>query len=104
MLIIKELSEMIEDEIHNAKCYAKRALELKVEDKELAEKFYELSLEKMKHMQLLHTQVTRIITTYQKEKGDPPPAMMAVYEYLHKRQIEKAQEVKNYQALYKENI
>lgn len=104
MKIIKDLSEMIEDEIECAECYIKKAIDLKNEDKELAEKLYELSVEKMKHMQLLHTQVVRIITTYQKEKGDPPPAMQAVYDYLHKRHIDKAQTVKSYQALYKEMV
>ena len=102
MKIIKKISEMIESELNSAECYAKKALKFKTEDKELADKLYELSLEKMKHMQILHGQVTRIITAYQKEKGDPPVAMQAVYDYLHERYIEKAREIKNYQALYKE--
>ena len=42
------------------------------------------------------------ISQYRKEKGEPPAAMMAVYEYLHKQQIGKAAEAKAMQSLYQE--
>ena len=104
MKIIKKLSEMIEDEIDGAKHYAKKALEYKAENRELADTLFNLSTEEMRHMQVLHGQVTRIIEAYRKEHGEPPPAMQAVYDYLHEKHIENAEEVKRYQALYKENF
>lgn len=103
MKIIKKLSEMIEDEIDGAKCYAKKALEYRSEDRELADTLYNLSTEEMRHLQILHAQVTRIIDRYRKEHGEPPPAMQAVYDYLHEKHIGEAETVKRYQALYKEN-
>jgi hypothetical protein len=42
---------------------------------EVANTLYMLSLEEMKHMALLHDQVTKVIAEYKKAKGDPPVSM-----------------------------
>ena len=54
-------------------------------------------------MNLLHNEVTVIIKKWRETHGDPPADMLAVYEYLHNEQIEKALEVKTLQAMYKES-
>ena len=69
---------------------------------DLAQTLYDLSQEEMGHMARLHTAVTNIIEQYRKTKGEPPADMLAVYNYLHKKQIEKAAEVKNLQGMFKE--
>ena len=102
MKIIEKLSEKISEEIHDAKSYAKMALENREEYPDLAQTLYDLSMEEMGHMSRLHTAVAGIIEQYRKKKGEPPAAMLAVYDYLHKQQIEKAAEAKAMQSLYKE--
>jgi hypothetical protein len=47
-----------------------------------------------------HDAVVTLIENYRKEKGDPPESMMAVYSYLHERQITKAAMVKNLQDMF----
>lgn len=102
MKLIEQLSEKISEEINDAKCYAQMALENREAHPALSDLLYTLSTEEMGHMARLHTAVADIIEQYRKEKGEPPAAMMAVYNYLHKKQIEQAAEVKNLQAMYRE--
>lgn len=102
MKIIKELSSYIDDEIKGAGTYIKCALEYKEERPDLARIFYNLSMQEMEHVNELHKQVVEIIQKYRKEQGEPPAPMMAVYEYIHEKQIENATEVKAMQAMYKE--
>lgn len=102
MKLIKKLSERIEDEIHDAKHYAKWAIEMKEEHRNLADTLYSLSLDESKHADALHVEVVELINDYKKEHGEPPEAMQAVYDYLHERQIEKAEEAKRYQTMYRE--
>lgn len=101
MKIIKELSEMIEEELEGAEDYAKGAVKHKEDNPSLARVFHEISLEEMHHVEMLHGEVVALIEKHRREHGDPPEAMLAVYNYLHEKHIEKANKVKMYQAQYK---
>ena len=101
MKIIKELEEMIEDEIHDIKKYAKMAAELKAEHPGLAQVLYNISTQEDTHQAMLHAEVVKIIEGYRKTHGEPPAAMMAVYEYVHKKHIERLEEARRYQDMYK---
>lgn len=101
MTEIKLLMEHIGDELEDACTYAKLALEYKTTDTEMAKLFYSLSNEEMNHMNLLHNSVISHIESYKREKGEPPADMMAVYEYVHGRDIEKAEKIAALQAMFK---
>lgn len=101
MKIIKKLSDMIEDELEGAENYIKCALKYKETYPELAKMFAQLSEEEMGHMEKLHKAVVVQIENYREEKGEPPEAMMAVYEYLHNKHIDRATEIKVGQGMFR---
>lgn len=102
MKIIEILSEKMDEEICDAKAYVEMALDYREEYPELSRTLFNLSVQEMEHMNLLHNEVTSIIKRYRETDGDPPADMMAVYEYLHKKQIDKSAEVKMMQSMYRE--
>ena len=93
---------MIEDEIKDSEKYARKALEMKDTDRKLADVFFQLSTEEYKHMNMLHGEVVRIIEEYRRTSGDPPPAMMTLYEILHEKHISDAAAVKVMQNMFLE--
>lgn len=97
------LSEMIEDTIENAEDYIESAIEIKDEFPDVAKTLASISENEMTNMSSLHSIVTKTISDYRKEHGEPPAPMMAVYDYLHKRHIDNAARVKAMQQMYKEN-
>ena len=103
MKLIKLLSEKIEEEINDAKSYVEMAIKHKEDYPELSRTLYNISMQEMEHKNMLHNEVTEIIRKWRETNGEPPADMLAVYEYLHNRQIEKALEVKTLQAMYKES-
>ena len=101
MKLIKELTERIEEEIDGAEEYAKEAIKLKLEHPSLAKTLYDISNQEMSHIDMLHAEVVKLIEEHRRMHGEPPAPMMAVYEYLHERHIEKVNTVKLLQAEYR---
>lgn len=101
MKIIEILSEHIENELEDACTYARLALEYKDTEPEAANLFYKLSGEEMEHMEALHKRVVACIEKYKQSKGEPPAGMLALYEFLHKREIERAEKIVALQNLYR---
>ena len=102
MLIIKKLSKMIEEELNDSEKYARCALNHKDDRPMLAETFYSLSLEELKHMQQLHNQVVKIIEEVNRSGVDIPEGMQEIYDYLHEQHMEHEKEVRMLQTMYRE--
>lgn len=101
MKLIKELSEMIEDEIDGAKEYITLALKIRNERPELSKTLFNISNQEMEHMKILHDAVANVIADYREVNGSPPESMQAVYDYLHERHINAAAEVRAMQGMFR---
>lgn len=101
MEIIELLNDHIEDELEDACTYARLALEYKERDPDVAKLFWELSNEEVSHMDRLHKAVVTKIDQYRREHGEAPAGMTALYDYLHRRQMDKAGKVAALQGRYK---
>lgn len=101
MKIIELLSDHIEEELDDACTYAKLALEYKESDPELAQLFYKLSTEEMNHMDALHKRAVVFIEKYKQMNGEVPAGMKAIYDFVHKKQIEKAEKITNLQNMFR---
>jgi ferritin len=93
MEIIKQISEKIDEELHDAEKYIKCAYKVDETNPQLADTYYRLSLEEMKHVTMLHEAVVKIINDF-KQRNTVPPGMQVLYDYLHDRQIKWAAKIK----------
>lgn len=101
MMIIKCLSELIEEELEDANKYIDLAMKWRNEEPDTADLFYMLSTEEMGHVDKLHEEVSELIEEYRKQKGEPPKEMMVLYEYLHEKHIGTATQIRIKQGMYK---
>ena len=101
MEIIKELYEHIDEEIHDMKCYAKMACLYKDKYPQLAETLAKISAQEETHATALHDVVVELINEYKKDGDSVPVEMESIYEYLHKKEIEKLNEAKMYLQMFK---
>ena len=99
MRIIKEVAKRIKEELHDAKWYAKEALEHKAINTDLAEAYIRLAREEMAHADLLHEKVVVLIRKASTEKT-VPPAMREIWEWQHGEIIEEQAEVKRMLEMY----
>ena len=96
MEVIKQIVEKIDDELLDAEKYIKCAYKVDEKYPQLADVYYKLSLEEMKHVTMLHEVVVSIINEY-KRTNEIPPGMQTLYDYLHERQIKWATKIKTKQ-------
>lgn len=102
MRIIEQLSDHIKDEIEDAQEYIRRALDLKEDHKDVADLYCKLSEEELKHMEMLHEEVVKVIEDWRKKSGqEPPPEMQARYDILHKIHIGDVNKARLMIQLYK---
>ena len=104
MRIIKKIAEDIGDELEGAEKYVNCALLHKTDNPQLAKIFYEMSVQEMHHVDMLHAEIVKLIDKHRTEKGEPPAAMTALWNYLHERHIEHSKEIKLMQAEYRGEI
>ena len=101
MTIIETLVDRMDDEIDGAKRYTELAHKYKMEYPRLADKFIELAEAELSHLKVLHAEAARMIENIKETKGEPPADMMAIYNYEHRKQIERVAKIRQMIAEYK---
>lgn len=94
MKIITQLVDLIDEELDGAKHYIKMARREKEAHPTLSDTFAELAEQEMGHVKALHSQAARIIENYKETTGEPPAEMLAIYNYEHDKQIDRASKIK----------
>lgn len=101
MKMMELLSEHIEEELEDACTYIRLALEYRESDPELASLFYKLSLEEMEHREALHKSLAAHMEMYRRLKGEDSAGMTMVYDFLCRREMEKAEKITGLQAMFR---
>ena len=101
MKIIKNMSKDIEYVLDKAEEYARNAILLKNDYPTIAQRYWTYSGTYLDIMSGLHDEIVNLINIYRKTEGEPPAPMMAIYNYLHEREMNKAVAVKKLQEMFK---
>ena len=101
MKMIKKIIDQIYDELEGSEEYIECATKEKNDHPTIANMYYEMSLMEMSHVDKLHSAVVTLINEAKAKGEEPPPTMMAIYEYEHEKIMEEATEIKVMQEMYK---
>ena len=94
MKILGTMADMIDGELKQAECYVNEALDNQEEYPDVSNDYISLAQGNLDRVNALHNRSTKLIEAERKEHGDPPESMLKVYEYLHRKHIERAADVR----------
>ena len=94
MRLIKDITEDMMEEIHDAKHRIERAMEFKLLYPDIARRESEIAEQELVHAEKDHKSVTELIEEYKRNKGEPPEYMLEFWRKKHKCYMEKYAYVK----------
>lgn len=94
MRAIKEITDDMLEEIHDAKHRIKRAMEFKPLYPDIARRESKIAAQELTHAEKDHASVMELIEAYEKTKGDPPEYMLEFWREKHEHYMEKFAHVK----------
>jgi hypothetical protein len=101
MVIIRNISHDIQEKVKEADRDIRKAIELKHEYSDLANNYYEFSVERMKEALELHEEVVKIIDDYKSSGKTTPTVMQEMWDFQHRVILEDTENVKVLQEYYK---
>ena len=104
MRIIKKLTELIDEELNDAEKYARLALSHQDDYPDVALMFHTLSGEELRHMNMLHDAVTRLIAKHKDDTDPRTEGMRIAHNILHEQAIEKEKGVRILLDMYHSNV
>ena len=98
---LKLLFSLIDDELADSMKYGEKAMHYKDTDPAMAELFYSLSLEELKHKGMLHNQLVKEMQNCIALYPEKEQEINAVYDVLNERQVEWENSVRMYHSTYR---
>ena len=99
---IKKLLDLIDDELEDAMTYAEKAVKCKATHPEMAEMFYSLSLDELKHKSMLQNHLQRAVNECAKNHPEKAEAVQTLYDFEMDRNINWENSIRQYQTMYRE--
>lgn len=92
---IERLTDQMDEELEGLEEYVEEALEMKEKNPSLANTLFVIASDEKKHYNMLHMEVQRMIAEHREKHGEPPPAMAALYDFVHKKQIKRMAKIES---------
>ena len=99
---LKLLFSLCDDELADSMKYGEKAMKYKDTDTAMAELCYSLSLDEMKHKNMLHNQLIKEMHDCIEEHPEEDVPIHAVYDVLNERQVEWENSIRHYQSAFRE--
>ena len=99
---IKKLLDLIDDELEDAMTYAEKAVKCKATHPEMAEMFFSLSLDELKHKGMLQNHLQRAVKECAEKYPEKAEAVQTLYDFEMDRNISWENSIRQYQAMYRE--
>ena len=102
MDVIKKLLDLINDELEDAMTYAEKAVKCKATHPEMAEMFFSLSLDELKHKNMLQNHLQKAVKDCAEKNPERAEAVNMLFDFEMERNINWENSIRQYQAMYRE--
>lgn len=103
MKILTHLIEKAHDTMEEIEWYGEKALHYKAEHKSLADTYNKVADMHITIYDMLHKEMVNLIEEHKRMGHNPPPEMMAIWEYEHEKLIKEFKEAKTLVEEYKKS-
>lgn len=94
MKILKDLIKKADDTLDEIEWYAEKAHHFKTEHKALADTYIKIAEIHAEVYKMLHDRMVALINEKKQNGAEPPPVMLAIWDYEHEKLIKEFNEAK----------
>lgn len=94
MKILTDLIDKMEDTLEEIEFYATKAHHFKTEHKALADTYIKVASMHVNIYNMLHDRVVELIDEEKRKGVQPPPEMVAIWNYQHEKLVREFSEAK----------
>lgn len=95
MIKIQKLIDHMYEEIEGIEEYIDDAADMQTEDKDLMKIYLDIVNQEFNHVDTLHTAAVNAINKWKSAGNEAPQAMQAIWDWEHKKIVDKVAHLKN---------